>query len=251
MAPAPLDEAALYAEIGRDFRRRLVGVYLCVGVAALLSLGVFNSMSMMHGDGEFTPVEGRIVAVGKDPRSGQLTMTSEFTDATGKVHRDTQHDGYHYAAGDPVVGQRIEYLTQVRIDGELYGFPRADRMLKWVFGGPAAFLLLVGAGGLWFLLRKRALRRRLVRSGRREVGQAPSIRQRTLVLPTGNNVQAVPMWRLEARYFEPARSAFVECHSEWQHSPTTPLAGDLPAPTILVDPERPERYWLPVTPPGG
>ena len=250
--PALPDDAALYAEIGRDFRRRMIGVYLTVGVAALLSLGLFNSVSMMHGDGDFTAVDARIVAVGKDPRSGRLTMTSEFTDATGKVHRDTQDDGYHYASGDPEVGQRIEYLYEFdAYYGDFHAFPRADRILQWVFGAPAALLLLVGGGGLVFLLRKRAWRRRMVRGGRREPAQAVSIRERTVVLPSGNGVQVLPMWRLEASYFEPSRSAFVACHSEWQHSPTTPQAGDLPAPVILVDPERPGRYWLPVAIPAG
>jgi hypothetical protein len=238
------DDAALYAEIGRDFRRRLPGVYICLIVAALLSIGVFKSLPMMHGDSDYTAVDARIVAVGRDPQSGELTMTSEFTDATGAVHRDTQTDGYHYAAGDPEVGQRIEYLYRVRY-GEMRAFPRADRILQWVFGGPAAFLALFGAAGAAFLLRKRAVRRRLVREGRRVPGQAPSIRRRTLVLPTGNRVQAIGMWRLQARYFDTDRSAFVECHSEWQHAAEPDLA-NAPPPIILMDPQKPSRYWLPV-----
>jgi hypothetical protein len=252
-ADAPMttlpDDEALYAEIGRDVRRRLPGVYICLIMAALLSIGVFNSMSMMHNDSDYTAVDGRIVAVGRDPESGELLMTSEFTDAQGAVHRDTQTDGYHYAPGDPEVGQRIEYLYRVRY-GELHAFPRADRILQWVFGAPAAFLALFGAGAAWFLLRKRALRRRLVREGRRETGQAPSIRRRTLVLPTGNNVQAIAMWRLEARYFEPTQAAFVDCHSEWQHG-VEPALPENASPLILVDPQRPSRYWLPVALPGG
>jgi hypothetical protein len=246
--PALPDDATLYAEIGRDFRRRMPGVYLCVGMAALLSIGVFLSLPMMHGDSDYTAVDARIVAVGRDPQNGALLMTSEFTDATGAVHRDTQTDGYHYAPGDPQVGQRIEYLYRVR-HGELYAFPRGDRILQWAFGGPAAFLALFGAAGAWFLLRKRALRRHLVREGRRETGQAPSIRRRTLVLPTGNNVQAFGMWRLEARYFDAEQSAFVECHGEWQHG-VEPTLGEGATATILVDPRRPSRYWLPVVVPG-
>ena len=128
---------------------------------------------------------------------------------------------------------------------------RADRILQLVFGVPAGILLLFGAGSVWFPLRKGALRRRLVREGRRETGQALSIRRRTMVLPAGGgNVQALGMWRLQARYFEPAQSAFVECHSEWQYG-AEPTLPDGATATILIDPQEPSRYWLPVAMPGG
>jgi hypothetical protein len=243
------DDAALYAEIGHDVRRRMPGVYICLVVAALMSIGVFKSLPMMHGDDDYTAVDARIVDVRRDPEKGGLLMTSEFTDARGAVHRFTETDGYHYAPGDPEVGQTIEYLYRVRY-GEMRAFPRADRILQWVFGAPAAFLALFGGSAAGLLLRKRSLRRGLVREGRRETGQALSIRRRTLVLPTGNNVQAIGMWRLEARYFEPSQSAFIECHSEWQHG-VEPALADGATTTILVDPQRPSRYWLPVATPGG
>jgi hypothetical protein len=243
-----LDDDVLYREIGRDFRRRMPGVYLCLAVSALLLLPLPHTMSMMHGDGDYTAVMGRIVEVSKDPQTGRLLMTSEYTDASGTVHRDTEHDGYHYAAGDPQVGQPIEYLYKtLDVTGEVRGFPRADRMLKWVFGGPAAFLALVGAVFAWLLLRKRAWRRRLVREGRREPGQAPTIRHKTMVVPTRHATHVIPLWRVEASWFDPDRAQFIACHGEWEKD--APPADDATlAPVILVDPRKPSRYWLPTSP---
>jgi hypothetical protein len=242
----PIDDAALFAEIGKDLRRRMPGIWLVVVLALLLLVGVAYSAPMMHS-GNPKAADGTIVAVERDPQTGELWMTSEFTDDTGTVHRDRETDGYHYAPGDPVVGQSIRYFYERgQATGDLQAYPRADYLLKWVFGAPAALLVLFAAITLWFLLRRRALRRRLVRVGRREPGQMPRIRQRTLVLPAGRNVQAIEQWRLEARYFEPTRTEFVDCHSEWQPAPAPELAKDAPPPTILVDPERPARYWLPV-----
>ena len=250
MATAPLDEAALHAEIRRHCRRRMAGVWLALVVAALLLIPLPFTMRMMHGADDYTVVAATIVELGRNDK-GELLMTSEFTDASGVVHRETETEGYHYAPGAPKVGQRIEYLYRTNPWSKSFdAFPRADRMLQWVFGAPAAFLAVFGIGLAWLVLRQRSLRRRLVRSGRREVGQAPTIRHRTVVLPAGRGTHAIPMWRLEARYFEPTQSAFVECHSDWQHEGEPTLAEGSTA-TILVDPQQPSRYWLPVATPGG
>jgi hypothetical protein len=243
--PSTDTHASLYAEIDRHARRRLIGVWLCFAAATLLSIGMFNALSMMHGDHDFTAVDARIVAVARDPQSGELRMTSEFSDAAGVVHRDTQTDGYHYAPGDPQVGQRIEYLYEAGpITGDFHAFPRADRILQWVFGVPAALLALLGAVVAALVQRERRRRRRLVRNGRREPGQAPSIRRRTVVLPMGNRAEAVAMWRLEASWFDATRSRFVACHGDWEAGTPPELAG-APPPVILVDPDAPSRYWLP------
>lgn len=242
-----MDEIFL-AELERDRRRRMPGAYLFFALAGLLSLGVFYSMPMMHGASDFAKAEGRIVAVERDPESGELQMTSEFTDAQGVTHRDTRSDGYHYAKGDPVVGQAIEYLyKRLEPTGDLRAFPRGDRLLQLVFGIPAAFVALLGAGVTWFLLRRRNYRRGLLRTGRREPGQMHAIALKSVTIPVGAAANTpIDMWRLEARYFEPGLGGFVDAHSDWMPAPAPELRADLPMPPIFVDPERPSRYWLPV-----
>lgn len=242
---APASDTELYAEIGRDVRRRAGGVVITLVMTSLMAVGFFNSMRMMHGS-DFHVAVGTIVEVVKDPQSGETLMTSEFRDAAGTLHRDTQTAGYHYARGEPVVGQPIEYLYKnSEYTGELRGFPRADRILQWVFGLPMALFALMSVLASWYLSRKRALRRRLVGSGRREAGAGYAISRRSVPILTGNS-GPVEMWRLEARYFEPERAEFVECHSDWQHSPLPELGPDSPVSPILLDPTRPGRYWLPV-----
>jgi hypothetical protein len=242
----PPDDALLFAEIDRHARQRFVGVVILAVAAALFSLGVVFSVPMVHS-GHPTAAMGTIVAVEKDA-AGETWMTSEFTDAEGHTHRDRQTRAYHYARGEPEVGQPIEYFYERSArTGDLHIYPRGDRFLQWIFGVPTALFALLAVGAAWLVLRQRNLRRRLVRFGRRELAQAPSIRQRTLVLPAaGNRAQAVPMWRLQARYFEPTRSEFVDCHSEWQGTPVPELDGAIAMPPILVDPDHPRRYWLPV-----
>jgi len=237
------DDAALYAEIDRDLRRRRIGVWILLVFAALLALPLPWTMAMMHGDDDYAVVDATIVAVERDPASGELRMTSEFADASGTVHRETETEGYHYAPGPPRVGQRIEYLYRTSDrTGEVVAFPRADRFLQWTFGVPAAVLGLFGLGfGAW-LLRLRRQRERLVRVGLRLPAQAPRVRHRALVLPARHGDVPVRMWRLEARYFEPSRSEFIDCHGDWQQPPAPDAP---PAATVLVDPERPMRYWLP------
>jgi hypothetical protein len=241
------DTAALDAEIARRFRQRMKGVYIAVVAALLFSVGVVFSLPMMHEAGLST-AEGRIVAVTTDPQTGETLMTSEFADATGTRHRDTETAGYHYAPGEPEVGQRIDYAYKWHATGDLSAFPRADGLLRWVFAVPTALFVAMTGLLLWIVLRQRNLRRRLARHGRREAGQAPRIRHRTLVLPTGNSVHAMQMWRLEARYFEPTRAEFVECHSDWEGPPAPVLADGAPLPVILVDPGNPKRCWLPLGP---
>lgn len=239
------DDAALFAEIGRNLRRRLVGVYIALVGAALLSLGVVFSVPMMHG-GNPVAAEGTIVAVEKDA-AGETWMTSEFTDARGATHRDRKTQGYHYASGPPVVGQRIEYFYERKaLTGDMDMYPRGDRILQWAFGAPMAFLLLFAALAAWFLVNQHQRRRQLVRTGRREIAQAVTIRHRTLVFPTGNRWQELAMWRLDARYYGGARGGFVDCHSDWQAPPAPDLDRGTPLPPILVDPDSPGRYWWPV-----
>lgn len=242
--PTPASDAELDAEIARDIRRRAGGVLICLIMVALMSIGVFNSIRMMHGS-DFQVADGTIVEV-KKGLQGETLMTSEFRDAAGNLHRDTQTDGYHYAPGEPVVGQSIEYLYKnLEHTGELRAFPRADRILQWVFGLPMALFALLSAGTSWFLLHRRALRRRLVRSGRREAGAGHTLARRTVPV-LGGNTGPMEMWRLEARYFEPERAEFVECRSDWHHSQLPVLGPDSPLSPILLDPTKPGRYWLPV-----
>ena len=242
MNPPP-DDTTLLAEIDRRFRQRFAGVWLCWGLAALLSTGVIFSVPMMHS-GHPTAAMGTIVAVETDA-AGETWMTSEFTDADGVTHRDRQTQGYHYAPGDPVVGQRIEYLYERSdLTGDMHMYPRADRLLQIVFGVPLLFLALFGLAVAILVVRQRNLRRRLVRNGLREQAQAPAIRHRQLLLPG----PSIAMWRLVARRFDPLRSLWVDIHSDWQPAPAPPpehCKGV--APVVFVDPQDPSRYWLPVS----
>lgn len=240
-----LDEQALFAEIDRNFRRRFIAFWFSLVLAAIFSLGVVYSVPMMHS-GHPTAAMGKIVSVEKDD-AGELWMTSEFTDAGGTTHRDRQTRGYHYAPGEPNVGQHIEYFYErSALTGDMHMYPRADRILQLTFGIPTVIMLLTAGLAAWFVLRQKALRRRLVRSGRQETPLVPSIRHKTFMVPTGNRTQAMAMWRLDARYYEPALSDYVDVHSDWQHSVAQVLDPAMPLVPILIDPDRPRRYWLPV-----
>jgi hypothetical protein len=243
------EDAAYYAEIGRHCRRRLLGVYLAAGAAVLMLVGVAYSQQMMHGAG-WSAAEGTIVEVGKDASNGETTMTSEFVDASGRKHRDRQTAGYHYAPGEPQLGQRIEYLYKDSgYTGEPMVTPRADRILQWMFGIPAAIFVLMTAITGWLVLRQRNFRRWLVSNGKRERGEQYAIAHRAVPFVTGAGGSSVRMWRLDARYFEPTRFEFVDCHSDWQTAPEPEppeLRPDLELPPILFDPAKPSRYWLPV-----
>jgi hypothetical protein len=239
-------DAALLAEIDRDTRRRRVGVWITAVPALLLAAVVPFSLPMMHGEG-LVPVEGRIVAVGKDPQSGETMMDIEVP-IGGTIHRDRETAGYHYAPGEPTVGERIDYAYRVSdITGDVLLYTRADGLLRWVFGLPAAFLALVSIVLGFVLARRRRLRRHLVAHGLRLPAQGARIRHRALVLPAGGGrAQEVRMWRLEANYFEPQRAAFLPCRSEWQAAPSPASIDALPPPVVLVDPANPARCWLPV-----
>lgn len=241
------DEAALHAEIERNRRRRFLGVYIAAVAAALFLVAASYSLPMMHGDG-FTPVTATIVAVETDPASGDTVMTSEFIDTSGTRRRGKETAAYHYAPGDPKVGQAIEYIYKTSaLTGDFHATPRADVFLRWTFGVPGLLLAILAIVVAWLVLRQRTFRRELVRSGRRVPGQTHAIRAKTLIFPgEGNSAQAAPMWRLEARYFEPAESGFRDCHSDWQHGEAPELLEQTPVPPLLLDARDPERYWLPL-----
>jgi hypothetical protein len=194
----------------------------------------------------FVPVMATIVEVHRDPGDGLLHMTSEFSDAAGVVHRETESEGYHYAPGDPAVGQRIEYLYRPSVEGhDFLAFPRADRVLQWMFGGVSAFFGLLGLGAVAIVLRQRRMRLQLLRHGLRETGQSPRIRQKTIVVPAaGGRAQAATLWRVQASRFVAEQGAFVECHGDWEGGAVPELDPATP-PVILVDPANPRRYWLP------
>jgi hypothetical protein len=238
-------DTELLAEIGRHCRQRMMAVYLMFGFALLLSLGVFNSQRMMH-PADMVPAEGVIVAVGKDANNGETTFTAKFTDAAGVRHTDTQSAGYHYAPGEPQVGQPIEYLYIDRPPNGFYAFPRADRILQLVFGVPMLLMVFCGALFLWLILRQRAWRRWLVRNGTRVQGEGYEIRERTVVIPGGSGgAVSVHTWRLQARRFDPAASEYVDVHGDWRQPPVPKIDAQTEFPPILVDPRKPARYWLP------
>lgn len=241
------DETALDAEIERHRRRRFLGVYISAFASVFFLVAAGYSLRMMHGDG-FTPVTATIVAVESDPQSGETVMTSEFTDASGTRRQGKETAAYHYAPGDPEVGQAIDYIYKTStLTGDFLASPRADVFLRWIFGVPGIGLGLLAFLAAWLVLRQRTFRRELVRSGRRVPGEAHGIREKTLVFPgAGSRVQAMPMWRLETRYFEAADAGFRDCYSDWQHSVAPVLRADTAVPPLLLDARNPKRYWLPL-----
>jgi hypothetical protein len=242
---AVADERRWYREIERRLAARFRGVYLSFGFAALMGFGFANTQRMMH-DGALLPVTATVVALGTDS-SGEPTMTSSFVDAEGNWHRDTQPASYHYARGEPRVGDSIPYLYGIHsATGMFYSVPRADGILKWFFGVPAAVFTLVGIVLVVLILRERSARRELVRVGLRVPLEMPRIGHRAMTLP-GGAAGAVhfELWRLEGRVFDAARGEFVECASDWQQPPP-PELGAAPLPPLLVDRRHPGRSWLPV-----
>ncbi|HOZ04956.1 MAG TPA: hypothetical protein PLS60_06145 [Arenimonas sp.] len=240
------DDSALRAEIKRQVRIRSIGFWLAA-IFALIFFGLtFFSFPMMHHQKNTVSVDATIVAVERDPQNGETLMVSEFTDAEGVLHRDTQTSGYHYAWGEPQVGQRAPYVYwRSGITGDISSFPRADGILKWMFGSAGAVLGLMAIGVWFFVSRHRRLRLKLIKSGRRERGARYAIEAKTTAITMKTTV-IIHQWRLTARYFEESLTAFKDCHSDWQPGLPPERLDNLTVPMILVDATDPRRYWLPV-----
>ena len=240
------DEATLHAEIQGRFGTRWRAVYLAAATSVALLAGTAFSLRMLHGEG-FTPVSATIIKVQRGSQSGETTMTSEFLDATGTRRQDTQPASYHYARGEPLVGQRIDYIHKMLAGTNiLYAVPRADGFLRVVFGVPGVLFGLFALAYAWQTMRQRALRHRLMSRGRREPGQLYTIRQRILTVPAAGGSQRLHKWRLEARYFDPAIAGFRDCHSDWHPAPAPELQDNTPVSPLLIDTKDPTRHWLPV-----
>jgi hypothetical protein len=241
----PSDEA-LRTEIARQARFRSAGFWLSVVGALLFFSLMFFTYGMVHYQKNATTVEARIVAVEHDANRNETLMTSEFVDADGEVHRDTQTSGYHYARGEPEVGQAISYLYwRSDLTGEFGSTPRGDGILKWLFGCAGAVLTLMAIITFVYVNRHRRLRLRLIASGRRERGAGYAIESRTVTIPL-KVTHVIHQWRLNASYFENSQSGFKNCHSDWQPGLPPDRLDDLTVPVILVDVADPRRYWLPV-----
>jgi len=234
-----------FEEIERRLTQRFRGVYIALTFAGVCGFALVNTQRMMH-DPALLPATATIVALGTGS-GGEATMTSAFVDAEGNWHRDTQPASYHYARGEPRVGEQLEYLYGIKpATGDFYAVPRADGMLKWAFGLAAGLLALAGLGFGVVVLREHDARRRLVRLGERLPLQMPRIGHRSVTLPSGaRGTLRVDMWRLEGRVFDAARGEYVECASDWQQPPPPELDPEC-VPPLLVDPARPSRRWLPV-----
>lgn len=241
----PADDA-LRTEIDRQARSRSLGFWL----AAVFSLVFFGlasfSFRMMHDEEGAVAVDGSIVAVERDTRNGELLMTTEFVDADGKVHRDTLPEGYHYASGEPEVGQDIEYVYwRSKYTGEIDSHPRNDILVKWVLGSAGLVLAVMALAVSIYMNRHRRLRLRLLESGRRERGARYAIEAKTTVIAL-KVTHIIHQWRLNARYFEESLAGFKDCHSDWQPGLPPDHLDGLTVSMILVDASNPRRYWLPV-----
>ena len=240
------EESLLRAEIKRQIRFRSPGFWLAVIFAMFFFVLMMFSFPMMHYQEDTTDVDATIVAVERDPENGEILMTSEFTDADGKVHRDRQTSGYHYALGEPEIGQQLDYIYwRNKLSGDFESTPRADGMLKWMFGSAGAVLAVMAIVLGIYIDRHRRLRLRLIGSGRRERGARYAIEAKTTVI-TLKTTHIIEQWRLNARYFEESLMGFKDCHSDWQPGLPPDRLDDLTVPMILVDTVDPGRYWLPV-----
>lgn len=240
------EDSVLRAEIKRLVRIRSPGFWL-ITLFALFFFGLMPfTFPMMHYQEDTTTVNATIVDVGRDPENGEILMTSEFSDADGVVHRSTETSGYHYAWGEPEVGQQLEYIYwRNKLSGDFESTPRADGILKWMFGSAGAVLALFAMGAGVYVNRHRRLRLRLIKSGRRERGARYAIEAKTTVIAIKTTV-IIHQWRLTARYFEESLTAFKDCHSDWQPGLPPVRLDNLTVPMILVDVTDPRRYWLPV-----
>ena len=135
----------LKQEIATQVSHRRLGFWLALLFAAFLFGLLPFTFRMMHSYDDAVMVDARIIAVDRDPASGETRMTSEFIDLTGKAHRATESAAYHYAPGEPEVGQKIAYFYRPDAAGDIYGTPRADGLLKWLFGGAGALLALIAS----------------------------------------------------------------------------------------------------------
>ena len=234
-------------ELKRRRRQRLPGVYLCAAVAALMLAGYCNSIRLMHGKG-FAQVTGTIVALGPGS-GGEPTMTSEIRLPDGSLHRATEATSYHYARGEPRIGESIDYIYRPSPDGtgDVQLWVRGDGILKWMFGSAAAILGGVGLGMLWLVLREHAQRRELVRTGERVALEMPSIANRHVALPGGAaGTLEFDLWRLQGRVFDARAGEYVDVASDWQQPPAPQGIDAALLPPLLVEKGKSGRRWLPV-----
>jgi hypothetical protein len=102
--------------------------------------------------------------------------------------------------------------------------------------------------GLWLLvhtLRRCAQRRRALTEWTREDARAPRIQLLQMALGSRYGGHPMRTWRVHARVLDPS-AHWRDIHSDW--------AGGLPLPTlhadcelkVLIDPQHPRRYWLPL-----
>jgi len=236
-------EQAWLDELRRRRRQRMPSVYLCAAFAALMLAGYANSLRLMHGPG-FTPVPGRIVALGTGS-SGEPTMTSEVRLPDGSTYRDTQATSYHYARGEPRVGEAIDYIYRPGpYSGEPQVWVRGDGVLKWMFGPAAAVMGAFGLACLVGILRQHARRRDLIRDGERVAVELPRVGHRHVAIPGGAaGALQFDLWRLEGRVFDPAQGEYVEVASDWQQPPAPAALDPAQLPPLLVDPARKRRWW--------
>ena len=236
----------LKQEIATQVSHRRLGFWLALLFAAFVFGLLPFTFRMMHSYDDAVMVDARIIAVDRDPASGETRMTSEFIDLTGKAHRATESAAYHYAPGEPEVGQKIAYFYRPDAAGDIYGTPRADGLLKWLFGGAGALLALIASALAWYVGRHRRLRRRLLSNARAVPGAAYGIQSRTIVIPTKYSQTVVHTWRLKARCFDPERAEFVDYDSDWHRGVMPELPAGVTVTPVLFDPGNPRRYWLPV-----
>lgn len=241
----PADDA-LRTEIHREARSRSMGFWLAV-IFSLVFFGLAAfSFRMMHDVEDAFVVDGTIVAVERDTDNDELLMTTEFVDADGKVHRDKQTSGYHYAMGEPEVGQRMGYIYWYsKLTGDFRSTPRADGILRWIFISAGLILGVMALVVSNYMNRHRRLRMRLIAFGRRERGARYAIETKTTVIAL-KLTHIIHQWRLTARYFEDSLTAFKDCHSDWQPGLPPDRLDNLTVPMILVDAANPRHYWLPV-----
>jgi len=231
-----IDEA-IYREASEPLRRFLIMAAAYTVMALLLGVCVPFAY-MMSGSGYSRSATGRVIAEEKLGGEGRRLLTIEFRGVDGELHttREGERSDEPLHVGDtvPVLFNPDNYIARSVNLGE--------RALRTVFIALGAILLALSALVVLLGIRQRARRRWLLRHGRVEQGLDPRVTWHSVAIAT----QLPPSWRLNAAWFDPSAATWRTVGSAKQASLQWEPRPDAALVHIYVDPQRPERAWLPV-----
>jgi hypothetical protein len=235
-----MTEARTFSEaVARELRARLlrhaIGAAIWLALAGLCALGAGHAYTMQQS-GAVRWTYARVLAIETPYGDGREFLVSEFVTERGETRR--LRNGRWYAP-NARVGDVIPYLYSLDEPSFTRPVNAGERFMRGFFIWMAIGLVL--GAGLWFGIEvRRALyRRRLVRDGR-----AISVWRSTIETSIAPLVRPPqPRWRLRAQWFDQLDAQWRECVSDWQPG-AAPRSLAEPV-LVFVDPQRPQRTWLP------